>query len=159
MRMRRKDREVTDFGEIKEIMERCDVCRLGFWDGTGVYIVPLNFGLRAREGRTELYFHSAREGKKTALIQKGGEVTFEMDCAHALFTDEQKGRCTMYYESVMGKGVLQIVAEEEKTDALKCLMAHYHREEFPFGTQAVPNTLVYKLAVTEMTAKRHAPKA
>ena len=42
-RMRRKDREVTDFDKMMEILSACDCCRLGLVDENGAYIVPLNF--------------------------------------------------------------------------------------------------------------------
>ena len=39
--MRRKDREVVDFGEIIEIMKNCDVCRLALNDaGLGTWLPP-----------------------------------------------------------------------------------------------------------------------
>ena len=47
--MRRAEREVTQLGQMLEIMERCDCCRLGLGDGDSVYIVPLNFGWKRSE--------------------------------------------------------------------------------------------------------------
>ena len=49
--MRRKDREITDFNEIIEIIKKCDVCRIAMNDGDFPYIVPLNFGLDVQDGR------------------------------------------------------------------------------------------------------------
>lgn len=47
--MRRKDREITDFHELIEIMKKCDVCRIALKDEDGYpYIVPLNFGLEVQ---------------------------------------------------------------------------------------------------------------
>lgn len=43
--MRRKDREITDFNEIMNIINKCDVCRLALFDEDYPYIVPLNFGV------------------------------------------------------------------------------------------------------------------
>lgn len=157
--MRRTDREITDLQDMIGIIEKCDVCRLGLRDGEDVYILPLNFGVKVCGARVELYFHSAMEGKKVDLIRQNPRVSFEMDCGHELGLDEEKGRCTMYYESVMGHGHIETVPEEEKLDALRLLMAHYRRADFPFGVQAVPRTFVYKLVVEDMTAKRYAKKA
>ena len=42
--MRRSDREIRDITEILAVIDRCKVCRLGFQDTNGVYIIPLNFG-------------------------------------------------------------------------------------------------------------------
>ena len=43
--MRRKDREITDFDEIMNIINKCDTCRLALFDKEFPYIVPLNFGV------------------------------------------------------------------------------------------------------------------
>jgi len=42
--MRRKDREITDSGEIISIMKKCSVCSLAFFDEQYPYVVPMNFG-------------------------------------------------------------------------------------------------------------------
>ena len=38
--MRRKDREVTQPEEIFDIIKKCDVCRIAFFDEKFPYIVP-----------------------------------------------------------------------------------------------------------------------
>ena len=42
--MRRKDREITDFEQMRAILDACDCARLGLVDEQGAYIVPMNFG-------------------------------------------------------------------------------------------------------------------
>ena len=41
--MRRKDREITSYDKMLEIMQSCDCCRIGLKDKDSVYILPLNF--------------------------------------------------------------------------------------------------------------------
>ena len=110
--MRRHDREITDKNEILEIMNRCDVCRLAFNDGDYPYILPLNFGLEEKDGHIILYFHSALEGYKSELIKRDNRVSFEMDCKHELKYDDEKGYCTMAYESVIGRGRIEVLPDE-----------------------------------------------
>lgn len=153
--MRRYDREITDKNEILEIMNRCDVCRLAFSDGDYPYILPLNFGIEEKDGQTILYFHSALEGYKTELIKRDNRVSFEMDCKHELKYDDEKGYCTMAYESVIGRGHIEVLPDAEKAKALRKLMGHYHSsEDTYFNPAAIPRTLVYMLVIEEMTAKR-----
>ena len=152
--MRRADREVKNFNEIVEILEKCDVCRLALNDKDYPYIVPLNFGMTVENGIIRLYFHSALEGTKLDLIRRDNRASFEADCEHKLVTDEEHGSCTMNYESVIGRGIIEFVPDEEKFAALKILMKHYHKEEFPFNEKVVPRTAVFKLTVIEMTGKR-----
>lgn len=156
--MRRSDREITDFDEILSVIEKCDVCRLALNNGDYPYIVPLNFGMTVENGVITLWFHSAAEGTKLDLIRKDNHASFEMDCEHQLVTDAEQGNCTMNYKSVVGKGTVEFVPEEEKINALKILMAHYRKAEFPFNVNVVPNTAVYKLTVTEFTGKNRLKK-
>ena len=152
--MRRADREVKNFNEIVEILEKCDVCRLALNDKDYPYIVPLNFGMTVENGIVTLYFHSALEGTKLDLIRRDNRASFEADCAHALVTVEKTGSCTMNYKSVIGRGFIEFVPDEEKFAALKILMKHYHKEDFPFNENVVPRTAVFKMTVTEMTGKK-----
>lgn len=151
--MRRSDREITDRNEIIQIMEQCDVCRLAFNDEAVPYILPLNFGLHYENENITLYFHGATEGKKYELLRRDNRVSFEMDCSHQLVMDGNKGSCTMKYKSVIGRGRLEIVSEEEKYNGLCILMKQYHKEDFDFDRSVISRTTVMKLVVEEVTAK------
>ena len=136
-------------------MNLCDVCRLAFKDGDYPYILPLNFGIEEKAGHIILYFHSALEGYKTELIKRDNHVSFEMDCKHELKYDEGKGYCTIAYERVIGRGRIEVLPNDEKENALRKIMGHYHHsEDTYFNPAAIPRTLVYMLMIEEMTAKR-----
>lgn len=152
--MRRSDREIKDFDEIIEVMKLCNVCRIALNADGYPYIVPLNFGMTVENGVVTLYFHSALEGTKLDLIRKDNRAAFEMDCEHKLVLDEENGNCTMNYKSVIGQGSIEFVPDDEKLNALKILMAHYRREDFPFNEKVIPRTAVFKLTVSEMTGKK-----
>lgn len=156
--MRRQDREIKERAELIRIMEQCDVCRLAFQNGDYPYILPLNFGIRADAEKITLFFHGANQGTKYELIRKDNRASFEMDCSHRLVTDEEHGNCTMEYESVIGRGKVEILPEEEKEEALRILMGHYHKEDFAYNHEVVPQTVVMKLTVEEMTGKRRLKK-
>ena len=102
--MRRKDRQVLDFKEIYEIIERCDVCRIALNNEGYPYMLPLNFGISAENEKLTIYFHSALEGQKLDLIKNDNRASFEMDCNHKLEYFEERGYCTYAYESVIGRG-------------------------------------------------------
>ena len=44
--MRRKDREVTDIGEMEEILRLCKTCHVAMVDNGSPYVVPLSYGYR-----------------------------------------------------------------------------------------------------------------
>ena len=152
--MRRKDREITDFNEIINIIKKCDVCRIALNDKDFPYIVPLNFGLDIQGKEVYLYFHCAMEGKKLDLIAKDNSVTFEMDCDHNFILYEERMSCTMGYESVIGHGVIETVPDENKYESLKILMRQYHAEDFKFNTDLMRVTTVLKMTVLDMVGKR-----
>ena len=102
--MRRKEREVTDAGEIREILDECKVCRLGLSDEDGIYMVPMNYGYREQDGKLILYFHGAKEGKKVEMIRKDPRAGFEMDCGHGLQEGEKACQYSYYFASVIGTG-------------------------------------------------------
>lgn len=153
--MRRKDREITDFDEIIEVMKKCDVCRIALNDDGYPYILPLNFGMKTEGEQITLYFHGSGEGKKYELIGRDNRASFEMDCAHKLIADREACRCTMGYESIVGRGRIEIVPTGEKQEALRALMEQYHEEGFPFRQEVADRTTVMKLTVEEVTGKRN----
>lgn len=154
--MRRSDREIKNIKDIISVMEKCDVCRVALNDDGYPYIVPLNFGMKAEEDSIVLYFHGATEGKKYELIAKDNRASFEMDCSHRLVTETARGNCTMEYESVMGRGHMEKIPDDEKYEALRILMAHYHKADFPFNQAIMPQTTVFKLIVDveQVTGKK-----
>ena len=152
--MRRKDREITDFHDIMDIMNKCDVCRLALFDGDYPYIVPLNFGVNIEDGQLYLYFHSANQGTKLDLIRQNNKATFEMDCEHNIILYDERMSCTMGYASVIGHGEIEFVDEDDKYEALKILMKHYHHEDFQFNTNMMKATTVFRLKVLDMIGKR-----
>ena len=88
------------------------------------------------------------------MMEKNPKASFELDCAHRLVTSQEKGSCTMEYESIIGYGKLELVPEEEKYAALCILMKHYHKEDFAFNKAVIPKTTVFKLTVDTCTGKR-----
>ncbi len=153
VKMRRRDREIKDFNDITDIMERCDICRLAFNADGYPYILPLNFGMEVQGGKIILYFHGALEGKKYEWMEKDNRAAFVMDCSHRLVMEEDTGNCGMEYESVIGRGRVEMVPEEEKYEALCILMKHYHQEEFAFNKAMIPVTRVFRLVVEEVSGK------
>ena len=153
--MRKSDREIKSKEEIIDIIKRCDVIRLAFNNGDYPYILPLNFGFEVKNDKVIFYLHSALEGTKIDIMKKDNRASFEMDTKHELQYYEEKGYCTMSYESIIGRGRIRILLEDEKMNALKKLMGHYHKsEDTYFNPAAMSRTLVYSLEVEEMTAKR-----
>lgn len=155
--MRRKDREVTDFMKIADIISRCTCCRIGFYDGGEVYIVPLNFGYQTKENTYTFYFHGANEGRKIDLMKKNPNVGFEMDTDYALHEADYACGHSARFQSIIGNGIVSIVSEtEEKKLGLSLLMEHNTgKRDWDFDEKMVNAVSVFKLEVTKMSCKEH----
>jgi nitroimidazol reductase NimA-like FMN-containing flavoprotein (pyridoxamine 5'-phosphate oxidase superfamily) len=153
--MRRKDRCVSDQSEILDIIKKCEVCNVAFYDEGFPYIVPLNFGVSQREGMIELYFHCAKVGKKLDLLRANNHVAFSMTCSHKLILEEAACESTMEYESVCGNGILKELGDEDKVKALNILMKQYSgRDNYTFPENELRAVAVLKLTVNEIAGKR-----
>ncbi|EOS66127.1 hypothetical protein C816_01982 [Oscillibacter sp. 1-3] len=153
--MRRKDREVTEPGKIREIIAACDCCRLGLCEDGRAYIVPLDFGFTERDGHYTFYFHSAKNGRKIDLIRESGWASFEMDTGHQVVSDEIACEYTARFRCVMGGGPAALLeTAEEKRAGLTALMEHAAGPgPWTFGDAMVDAAAVIRLEAEELSCK------
>lgn len=59
--MRRKEREVTDKEEIRQILEKGQVIRIAMNNGEYPYILPVNYGYEMENGRITLFSTEQRK--------------------------------------------------------------------------------------------------
>lgn len=150
--MRRKDREITEWQEIEAILAEALVCRIGLADESGPYVVPVSYGYD--DG--SLYFHSAPEGKKLALLAKNPRCCFEVDICDGVIRDNKPCAWGMRYRSVIGSGEAVILADpQEKQRGLDCIMRHYGCGPTTFSLENLKTVTVIRIAVGSMTGKKH----
>lgn len=153
--MRRKDREITDFENIKKIISGCDSCALALMDKDYPYVIPMNFVADYGDNTITLYFHCASEGKKLDLIRQNPNVSFELDCSHRLVTGEKACDYTMDFESVVGYGKA-FTDNDNKEHALTLLMNRYSAQKnHSFDKKWLEAVTIIRLDVEGFTAKRH----
>ncbi len=153
--MRRKDREVTDFKRIVDIIDECSIIRLGLADGEFPYIVPLNFAYTVSGNRIEFYVHGAMAGRKYELMKTNGICSFEMDIPLKMECIVEKKDVTMRYKSVMGTAVITFLDGIEKQNAIDNIIMQRYTEtrNFEYNKAIVNHTAVAKLTVLDITAK------
>lgn len=153
--MRRRDREVTDFETILEIIDECNIIRIGLADGDFPYIVPLNFAYTVSGKQIEFYVHGAMAGRKYELMNKNRKCSFEMDIPLEMDCMVEKKDVTMRYKSVMGTADITFLEEEEKQNAIDNIIMNRYKEtrNFDYNRKMVAVTAVAKLTVTNLTAK------
>lgn len=149
--MRRKDREITDIGEIEDIIKKAIVCRIGLTDGNEPYVVPVCFGYE----RGALYFHGAGVGRKINMLKKNNRVCFEIDGDVAVRSAEKACKFSLKYRSVIGTGRAYILEKaEEKARSLNVIMKHYAGRDFIFTKSDLDSALVWKVEIESLTGKK-----
>jgi len=149
--MRKKEREITDLSEIEGIIQKAKVCRVAFVDGTGPYIVPVNFGYE----RGALYVHGADAGHKIEILKKNNRVCFEMDEDVEIRSAEKACKFSLKYRSVIGTGKVRFLEkDEEKARALNVIMRHYSDRDFSFSKPDLDSVLVWKIEIDSLSGKK-----
>ena len=152
LRLRRKEREISNRSLIDEIIHGSKVCHLGLAINNEPYVVPLSFGYDG----SSLYFHTAMNGQKIDFIESNPRICFEMIRSHSVLTDEAIAcKWTASYESVIGYGLMhELVSPEDKIHGLNQIMIHYSDREWEFQSAVVSRTRVWRLDVESVTSKR-----
>ena len=156
----KREREVTDINEIKEILDKSMIAHIGMVDGDEPYVVPMNYGYTLEDGVLSIYLHGANRGRKLDLIRANPKVFFEMCCDIVPFEGEVACKYGITYASVMGRGIAEIVEDvEEKKLALSVLMKTQTGKDFEFEEKMTKIVTIIKINTLEYTAKhRPGPK-
>ncbi len=162
--MRLFKREIKDDETLREILEECDVVRLGGCDGEGMFIVPVNYGYEfetdGEQRKLRLYIHGAKEGRKAEAFAKAPSVAVEMDCRHEVITGDYTCSYSYAYRSIMGNGMIRLLTEkEEQIHALTKIMEHMAPGvEISFRPEMLERTAVFCIDVKEFTGKERKKK-
>lgn len=151
----KRELEVTDINEIKEILDKSMIVHVGMVDGDEPYVVPMNYGYILEDGILSLYLHGANIGRKIDIIKKNPKVFFEMECDVTPFEGKVACQYGTTYASVMGLGKAEILeVPEDKIDGLAKFMKTQTGKDFTFDERMVSIVSVIKITATEFTAKR-----
>ena len=155
--MTKRERQITDHGQILRILDIAKVLHLGLAVDNEPYVVPMNYGYTEEDGKLVLYLHSALRGKKLDMIRANPNVFFDLECDQAPFEGEKPCQYGLVYSSVMGRGRASIVEDvEEKKKAMTILMKTQTQKDFEFNAELVSIVAVIRIDVAEYTAK-HRP--
>lgn len=151
----KRECEVTDINEIKEILDKSMVVHVGMVDGDEPYVVPMNYGYTLEDGVLSIYLHGATVGRKLDIIRKNPKVFFEMECDVVPFEGKVACQYGTTYASVMGLGKAEILEmPEDKIDGLIKVMKTQTGKDFTFDERMVGIVSVIKITATDFTAKK-----
>ncbi len=150
--MRRHEKEIKDTEEVNRILSQASVCRIAMAEGSHPYVVPVSFAFKG----TDLYFHSAKTGKKIDILKQNPNVCFEVDMPEGLIENESACLWGMRYKSVIGFGRAYFIeAQNEKKEALDILMKKYSgRDIFSYSDEAIGQVMVVGIRIRQMSGKR-----
>ena len=155
--MTKRERQVTDEAQIRQILDKGQVLHLGLAVDNEPYVVPMNYGYTFEGEKLVIYLHSAVRGKKLDMIQANPRVFFEIDCDIAPFEGRLPCQYGVTYSSIMGRGVARIVDDvEQKKQAMTILMKTQTGKDFSFDDKLVSIVAVIRVDVDAYTAK-HRP--
>ena len=155
--MTKRERQITDPGQIARILDTAGVLHLGLAVDNMPYVVPMNYGYCLEDGKLVVYLHSATRGKKLDMIRANPNVFIELDCDRVPFPGVKPCQYGLSYYSVMGRGTASIVEDvEEKKRAMTILMKTQTGKDFSFTDELVSIVAVIRVDVSEYTAK-HRP--
>lgn len=158
-KMRLHKREVHKQEIIREILDECDVVRIGVQDEEGLFVVPVNYGYdldtAGQNMRLTLYLHGAGEGRKAEAFAAGPDVAVEMDCRHGIITGDYTCSYSYSYRSIMGNGrICRLEEEQEKIYGLTKIMEHMAPgAEIIFRPEMLYRTEVFRIDVERFTGK------
>ena len=155
--MTRRELEIKDESEIREILDRAKVVHVGMVDGDEPYVVPMNYGYTYLDGKLTLYMHGATKGRKLDVMQANPKVFFEIDCDLEPFEGSVACQYGISYSSVMGRGTAEILENpQDKMAGLTYLMKTQTGKDFEFNERLVSAVSVFRVNVSDFTAK-HRP--
>ncbi len=151
----KREREVTDINEIKEILDKSMIVHIGMIDGDEPYVVPMNYGYTLEDGELCIYLHGATVGRKIDIIKTNPKVFFEMECDVTPFEGKVACQYGTTYASVMGRGTAEVLEDvNEKIDGLTKFMKTQTGKDFEFNDKMVSIVSVIKITAKDFTAKK-----
>ena len=155
--MTKRELQITDPDQIKEILDTARVLHLGLAVDNEPYVVPMNYGYSIEDGKLVLYLHSALRGKKLDMIRANPNVFFSLECGLTPFEGQVACQYGVAYSSVMGRGIARLVEDvEEKKQAMSILMKTQTGKDFTFEDRLVSIVAGIRIDVSEYTAQ-HRP--
>lgn len=153
--MGREDKYIAQPEEIKAVIRRCNVCRLGLAKENEPYIVPVAFGF---DGQS-LYIHTGTTGLKIDYFQANSRVCCEFEDQVRVIADSDKPCAwSMAYTSVICTGrIRELYSEDEKVSGLNQIMTHYSGQAWIMPRQKLDSVRVWAVDIESMQGKVSAP--
>lgn len=154
-RMRRQDREVNDIKVIQEILDMCKTASIAMVDDKVPYVVPLSYGYEIKDNILYIYFHCAKEGRKTDILKRNNRVCFTIFNEGEPLYAKEPCNSGYYYSSIIGNGVAEFIENPaDKRHALGKMFAHQSGKNVEFTEAQADSVCVFKIVAKDYTGKQ-----
>lgn len=133
--IRRKEKAITDPGEIRGILEKAKYVTIAMCRKSEPYLVTLSHGYD--RDRNSIYFHCAAQGKKIEILKYNnlvwGQALLDKGyvygaCDHLYATAQFKGRVTFVEDFEEKKHALQVMIRALEDDPSKVMRDQLNRD-------------------------------
>lgn len=150
--MRRKNREITDRGEIDAILGQATIMRIALADGDIPFLVPVFYYY---DGQA-LFFHSAQAGAKIAILKRNNQICFEIGIEHGVIEDEFACDFEARHKTVIGIGKALFVEDDaQKIAALDGIVARFSDKRFEYPQANLDKTAVIRIDIDSLKGKQY----
>ncbi len=151
--VRRKEREITDTGEMHTVLRTTKYVTIALCMGDEPYLVSLSHGYD--EAKNCLYFHCAPEGKKLVYAQANNRVW-----GQAVLDFGVTEECDYAYTSVHFAGKLVLISDlAEKKHALEVLVRQVslspEEKLAKVKPEKLAKTTMGRIDISYMSGKKH----
>lgn len=158
-RMRRRDREIREEGEIIKILKTQKICHLAMCEGGNPYVIPMIYAYD--DGM--LFFHCAEVGKKLDILRVNPNICFEIQSSaidNLVENSDKPCDWGFAYESAIGFGKAEILDDREtKIKVYNMIVSkmhpsgYVHSEEL-YIEKKIKGTFVIRVKIDSMTGKK-----
>jgi uncharacterized protein len=150
--MRRKEREISDYSQIEDILKTGKIMHLALADESIPYVVPVFY---VYDGKS-IYFHSAKAGSKVEIMKRNNKVCFEISLDQGVIESDEACDFEAKHRTVIGIGTAIFVEDEtEKIEALNGIVGLFTTKKFEFPTTNLHATLVVRIQIESVKGKKH----
>jgi nitroimidazol reductase NimA-like FMN-containing flavoprotein (pyridoxamine 5'-phosphate oxidase superfamily) len=151
--VRRKDREVTDPKELRQVLKRTKYVTVALCMDSEPYLVTLSHGYD--QVKNCLYFHCASEGKKLVYLKANSKVWGQAVLDFGV-TDE----CDYAYQSVHFSGKISLIEDlSEKQHAIEVLVRQLSQKPeaklAKIKPEKLKQTTIGRIDIEYMSGKKH----
>jgi len=149
--MRRKEREIDDFGEIEAIIRSEKVMHLALADDNIPFLVPVFYGY---DGKA-LYFHSAPAGTKMEILKRNNIVCFEISTGYDIIESDKACDFEARHKTVIGFGNAVFIEDEtEKSSALDMIVSRFSDKRFEYSRAKLNSVAVVRIDIESIKGKQ-----